>query len=255
MNATKMKFTLPISMLVPLLLIAGCGNGAARSPGRAGSEFEELRGPDLSRARRLYAEGKREEGAAVLRSLAADSDWSVRSQAIRAIGEVRDADLLPVVHEALRDERLEVRESAGRVLVSLGNASSRAPLRNALSDPDGIVRSHSAEALLRIGGIEELGRIAELLENDTDPTARATIARALGSMRDPAVVPVLIGALDDENPMVRGEAAEAIGATGLAAGRAALENAATNDPDPGVRQRAAAALQRLDGADGDSDRR
>lgn len=233
------------AILLPLIA-AGCGNRAAGPSQRAGTEFEQLRGPDIARARQLYAEKRENEGAAILRALVSNPDWNVRSHAIRAIGEVRDRTLLPEVHAALRDDRLEVRESAGRIMAWMGDSSSRGPLRAALSDREGIVRSHAAAALIAIGGVDELDAVREIVENDADPTARAATARILGELRDPAVLPVLVGALDDESAMVRGEAADAIGAAGFPDGRRALETLTRNDPDPGVRERAAAALRLLD---------
>jgi HEAT repeat protein len=233
--------------LVALLFVAACGNGAGGSPRGAGGEFEQRRGADVERARQLYADGRKQEGAAILRDLAANDNWNVRSDAIRTIGAVQDRDLLPVVHTALQDKSPEVRESAGRVLISLGDRSSLAPLHEALSDQTFIVRMHAAEALLTIAGVEELGTVRDLIEKDSDPTVRAHAARVLAGVRDPAVVPILISALGDESAMVRGEAADSLGAVGFASGRAALEKAAKSDPDAGVRDRAAAALQRISG--------
>jgi HEAT repeat protein len=132
----------------------------------------------------------------------------------------------------------------------MGDASSREPLHRALSDPEGIVRSHAAAALVRIGGIEELPTLRSLVENDTDPTVRASTVRVLGEMHDERMVSLLITALHDESVMVRGEAADALGATGGARARAALETAARSDPDPGVRERAGAALRHIDPAHG-----
>ncbi len=241
-----MKLTVCASILAALAAVAGCRNGAPGPAAPARSEYEQLRGPDIARARELYRQGKTAEGAALLRELARDPDWSVRSTAIRAIGDVRDPQLLPVVHGALDDERLEVRESAGRILAWMGDASSREPLHRALGDREGIVRSHAAAALARIGGIDEIPALASLVQNDPDPTARASTVRVLGEIHAPAAVTVLIAALHDESAMVRGEAADALGASGDARARAALTAAAGSDPDPGVRERAGAALRRLD---------
>lgn len=133
-----------------------------------------------------------------------------RSLAIRRIGESGDKSQLPAVHAALDDENLEVRESAARVLIAMGDASSVPHLREALSDREGIVRSHAAEALLRIGGVSELPAAARLIETDPDPTARAATVRVVGELDDPAVIPILERALDDDSPIVRTEASTAL---------------------------------------------
>lgn len=235
------------SGLIPiaLLLAAGCGDGATAPPRQPATEYEAQRGADLSRAKELYRAGKDAEGAAILRELASHEDWNVRSRAIVAIGDVRDAGLLPVLHRALSDSNLEVRESTSRVLQWMGDSTSLEPLRKALRDPEGIIRSHAAEALARIGGASQLQALEQVLRNDEDPTVRALTASALGQIGDPAVVPPLVAALDDASVPVRSRAAEALGEAGFASAREALEKAASGDPDEGVRSTAAAALRRL----------
>lgn len=232
--------------LLGAALVVCCRGGAATPPGEAKSEFEQLHGPDLAEAKRLYSQGETERGAAILRKLAGDADWNVRSNAVHTIGEVRDRALLPEVYGALKDARLEVRERASRILQWMGDRSSIAPLREALSDPEGIVRSNSAEALARIGGVEELATLQRVLKEDPDPGVRALTANALGQMHDAAVVPLLVAALGDASALVRARAAEALGETGMEGGRAALEEVAASDPDDGVRATAKAALRRLD---------
>lgn len=237
-----------LSTQVLLILVMACGNGAAGSAQQQHPEYQRLRGSDVSRAQQLYRDGKKKEGAALLRELAKDPNWEVRSNAVRVIGEVRDQELLPEVHALLGDQQMEVRESASRVLTLIGDSSSRAPLRKALSDAAAPVRSHAAEALIMLGGVEDLPALGQLLEKDVEPSVRAIVAMSLGSVHDPAVVPVLVAALDDESAIVRGEAAGAIGAVGDASGRPALEKIASSDPDSSVRERAALALQALQAA-------
>jgi HEAT repeat protein len=238
-----------IASMVFLMFVTGCGDGTSRSRDEPVGEFELLRGPEISQARQLYREGKRVEGAAILRELIAHENWTVRSHAIRAIGDAGDQDLLSEVHGALEDNRLEVRESASRVLQHLGNRSSLKPLRRALSDTEGIVRSNSAEALARIGGAKELANLEPLLTRDEDPGVRAMTATALGLIHDPVVVPLLMAALADESTMVRARAAESLGDIGDERSRAALVKLATSDPDSGIRASASAALRRLDNAE------
>jgi HEAT repeat protein len=234
------------AVVTTMLFCARCGNGTALPPSERGGQSAALHGRDLSRAKELYREGKRAEGAAILRDLIRNPDWSVRSQAVRTAGEVAGRELLPDIQAALRDERLEVRESAARVLIDLGDATSREPLQQALRDPAGIVRTHAAAALLRILGAEALDIVAPIATQDDDPTARAATVRAIGELHHAAAVPVLTRSLGDSSAMVRGEAADALGANGVIEAREALERAAAGDPDPSVRTRARAALQRLE---------
>jgi HEAT repeat protein len=228
-----------------VLLLLACGNGSAGSAQQPNPEYQRLRGSDVNRAQQLYRDGKKKEGADLLRQLATDDNWEVRSNAVRTIGQVRDQDLLPEVHALLADPQMEVRESAGRVLTLMANSSSREALHKALSDPSGAVRARAAEALITLAEVKDLPLLAPLLEKDEDTDVRALLAMSLGGFRDPAVVPLLVGALDDESAIVRGEAVGALGAVGDPSGRPALEKAASSDPDTSVRDRAAAALAQL----------
>lgn len=67
-------------------------------------------------------------------------------------------------------------------------------------------------------------------------------AVAAGNARDPVLVPALVGALADPEPLVRGHAAWALGQIGGPAARAALAAARTTEADPSVRAEIAAAL-------------
>ena len=67
-------------------------------------------------------------------------------------------------------------------------------------------------------------------------------AVALGNQGDPEAVPVLIAALNDPEPLVRGHAAWALGKIGGGKARAALEKRRRSDPDTKVRAEIEAAL-------------
>ncbi len=69
---------------------------------------------------------------------------------------------------------------------------------------------------------------------------------ALGNLGDPAAIPALIVALGDEEPLVRGHAAWALGRLGGGEARAALEAALASDAEPSVRAEARQALDMLD---------
>ncbi|MFH1570936.1 MAG: HEAT repeat domain-containing protein, partial [Gemmatimonadota bacterium] len=69
-------------------------------------------------------------------------------------------------------------------------------------------------------------------------------AVALGNSGDPAAVPALVQALQDEEPLVRGHAAWALGQLGGEAARRALERAAAAEGDGEVREEIARARGR-----------
>ncbi len=68
------------------------------------------------------------------------------------------------------------------------------------------------------------------------------VAVALGNARDPIAVPALARALGDEEPLVRGHAAWALGQIGGRTPRAALERALPHEPEEAVAEEIKAAL-------------
>lgn len=65
---------------------------------------------------------------------------------------------------------------------------------------------------------------------------------ALGNIGDPRAVPALVGALHDDEPLVRGHAAWALGQIGGEPAEQALREAMTREPDAGVQQEIRCAL-------------
>ncbi|MHC5019967.1 MAG: tRNA epoxyqueuosine(34) reductase QueG [Planctomycetota bacterium] len=74
---------------------------------------------------------------------------------------------------------------------------------------------------------------------------RRNAAVALGNTGGPAAVPPLVAALQDDDPLVRGHAAWALGRLGGDAARAALEARAAIEPDGWVREELTLALAAL----------
>lgn len=72
------------------------------------------------------------------------------------------------------------------------------------------------------------------------------VAVALGNSGEPVVLPALRTALHDEEPLIRGHAAWAIGQLGQEAGREALAQRRTQEEDPWVREEIGAAVARLE---------
>jgi epoxyqueuosine reductase len=69
------------------------------------------------------------------------------------------------------------------------------------------------------------------------------VAVALGNWGSPEAVPALLGALSDEEPLVRGHAAWALGRIGTEAARQALTGRAEVEEDGWVREELALAIQ------------
>ncbi len=117
-----------------------------------------------------------------------------------------------------------------------GGASS-APLGDDVARPD-------LHALLRLRG-RAFRRVRQTAMGWRGPAVlRRNAAVALGNGLDRADVPALIGALgEDGSALVRAHAAWALGRIGSPRAYAALRAAASEEPDPSVRDEIAAALE------------
>ncbi len=172
---------------------------------------------------------------AVLRDALQDPSEQVRQSVVafiaRVEGELRDE----LVRRALRDEspavlvtavgavqsgtgqeavaRLErllttsehpeVREAAANMLGKVGSESSISALATGLNDAVENVRWFAVEGLRKLGAVQAVLRISELLEKDPSARVREIAAAALGEFRQPGGVPALIAALDDPSERVR----------------------------------------------------
>lgn len=110
----------------------------------------------------------------------------------------------------------------------------------------------SGRAELDLAGLLGLGREEYVESFRGSPMKRAKLsglkrnaAVAMGHRRDARYVPALRWALEDEDAVVRGQAAWALGRIGGEGARAALEEALARETDPGVRAELSAARARL----------
>ncbi len=148
------------------------------------------------------------------------------------------------------DGDTSVREVAAATLVEAGSAAASAlPIaRSGLDDTSPIVRVYAAAIVARVG--DPAAAMPVLLDGlkAHDAMVRAESAGLLGDTArlDNRSIPALIGALGDEERIVRLAAADALGVIGHAA-RAAIDPLwrLIHDPDDEVREHALGALRRI----------
>jgi HEAT repeat protein len=177
-----------------------------------------------------------------------------RGRACVALGEIGPGakDAVPALAERVRDDPdARVRAVAALALGKIGPpAHTAAPaLGIALKNENPRVRAAAALALGAIGPCEEVRKecprlVLALLDGSSEAREAATL-----SLRElaPLVVPPLTQGLDHEDRTIRAFAAFALGKIGPKARDAlpALREAATDDPDPRVRQAARQAVKQI----------
>lgn len=164
-------------------------------------------------------------------ALADRSAGDDRQRAAWLLGRLGRAGALAPLQAALADDDAGLRAEAARALGSLAHAAAIDPLARALRhDLDTNVRAAAAWALGLIGdagGIDPL--LAALDDGDEDPAVRGHAAEALTGPRDSRVIPHLIAGLADRSPEVRYWCAFAAGELGAIEALPALEHLAATD--------------------------
>lgn len=150
---------------------------------------------------------------------------------------------------ALHDPDEDVREEAEDALRDGPASESRlASLRERAVNP----KSSLDEQLLALDALQRakapssdiVASMADLAQNTQDPEQRLKIFRAFDNLDDPATKAPLVHGLQDPNPMVREEAADALSRYSKdPTVREWLQYVANNDVDPTVRREALQALQ------------
>lgn len=115
-----------------------------------------------------------------------------------------------------------------------------------LDNPDYVVRTRVACILVDFGGEDKVAHIAKILKNDENELVRHEAAFALGQMSYSSAIPPLIDAtLNDSSMFVRHEAAIALGVVGSKEAKESLQKA-LNDPEQPVVESAVVALSNIE---------
>ena len=171
----------------------------------------------------------------------------VRGQATEVLGKI-GLEAVPALIKALKDGDKIVRSSTAEALIKIGpEAKAAVPaLIETLNDKDGYVRRRAADALGKIGSGAKAA-VPALIETlkDEDEWVRALTAEALGKIAPEAksVVPALIETLNDEDGLVRWRAALTLGKIVSIAGPVLIE--ALKDEAKYVRQTIVDALEKI----------
>jgi HEAT repeat protein len=115
-----------------------------------------------------------------------------------------------------------------------------------LDHPDYVVRTRATCILVDFGGEDKVKHVAKVLKNDDNELVRHEAAFSLGQMCYSSAVPPLIDAtLNDPSMFVRHEAAIALGVVGNKEAKETLQKA-LDDPDKPVVESAIVALSNIE---------
>ncbi|HVO72095.1 MAG TPA: HEAT repeat domain-containing protein [Aggregatilineaceae bacterium] len=145
--------------------------------------------------------------AAMLRS----EHLLVRYQAARLLAERGDREARLILQDILTAGEVPSRASVARHLHRLSWFSAEPLLRQALADPEEVVREAAVYALCEVRELDAFALLADALLEETD-LVRAAAAFGLRNCQDSAAVPVLAAVLRADDPEVRVQGLEALSA-------------------------------------------
>jgi HEAT repeat protein len=181
--------------------------------------------------------------AATFKQDLVNGDATAVRNAADFLGASSTFDSLPQLRQAIKRTNLSVDAKLAIInaVDKLGNLGGNGVLTVAMADADATVRWNAAKAWRDIRGQKDAAPVAALLA-DSDARVRAEAATVVGGFRFAGAVSVLENLVTtDANPMVRKNAAWALGRIGASSSRAALTTA-SNDSSSFVRLAAKAAL-------------
>jgi HEAT repeat protein len=152
-----------------------------------------------------------------------------RAGAAAALGRIGGEAATTALGKQVEDPDPRVRRALAQALGQIGDPTTAVELVPMLDDADPDVRRAAAHALGYIGSPGTAVPLAEVLARRDQPLlVRRSLAAALASAAHPDAQPVLLAALADPDPQVRGYAARALGHIG---NEAAYERLAELLPD------------------------
>lgn len=125
-----------------------------------------------------------------------DKNWGVRA--------------LKKLEEALQSQHTDVREAAANALGKTASPDAIPMLREALNDKAENVRWFAVEGLRKLNAVDAVPQLCNLATADKSPLVREIVVKTLGEMGQPAAIPSLRNALEDDNQRVRESAVSAI---------------------------------------------
>ncbi|AOX03279.1 hypothetical protein BJP34_30995 [Moorena producens PAL-8-15-08-1] len=141
-------------------------------------------------------------------------EYSVRSLAASALGEIGTEATIDPLIKLLDDENSWVGSRAADALGEIGTEVAIYPLIKLLDDENSWVRRSAAKALGKIGTEATIDPLIKCLDNE-DYSLRIIAAKSLGKIGTEVVIEPLIKYLNDYNSSVRGSAAYALGKIGI----------------------------------------
>jgi HEAT repeat protein len=222
----------------------------------------------------VLGEMRNSEAVPCLSNCLRDQHWEVRCAAAAALALLGERSTIPLLVQGLRDVDPDMRVAAAEALAKVADAESIEPLIAAYLDPETNVRQAALRALVRVDyrwhrnarAYQSLPSLKRALRSQDYAVRNAAteLMERIFSIRRPSLrsstgdpevdrcthaVDLLITCLWDDDPLLRGAAAEGLGTLRSSRARDALKVAAT-DSHQWVQQAATRALDLVENSRG-----
>lgn len=180
--------------------------------------IEQLRSEDTKRlgvglrtARELPGRQVTEALAEELQRLDADR----RPLLLLALADRKDDAVLPVVHQAAQDGQKELRLTAIKLLIHLGDVSCVPVLLKAATEGDAGLEQAAKETLVRLAGKEVDADLLGRMDSAQGKLQQVLIELA-GQRQINAALPLVVSSLQQDDTQIRGTAIKTVGIIGQA---------------------------------------
>ena len=191
-------------LFMGLISVAGCTSGLEKAIGNLKNDDPSIRYLAVGELQEL------DDGRTIPHLLTAlhDEDSRVVRRAIAVLGERGDAQAIYPLIERLEDQNPLVWMSVSNALTKIGLPAVE-PLISLLNHENPELVKRAAFILGAVGTRQAADPLMKLLRHPSI-AVRMTAATALGRVKVIRSIPILIGALEDEDPRVQYEAAKAL---------------------------------------------
>jgi HEAT repeat protein len=134
----------------------------------------------------------------------------VLTNVIKSIDKNWGVRVMKKLEDALQSQHTDVREAAANALGKIASPDAIPILRGALNDKAENVRWFAVEGLRKLNAVEAVPQLCNLATTGQSPLVREIVVKTLGEMGQPAAIPALRDALEDDNQRVQESAVSAL---------------------------------------------
>jgi cyclophilin family peptidyl-prolyl cis-trans isomerase len=196
---------------------AARGLGAIKDTSSVDALVALLSGANVSRevvvsaVRALAAIGDAKAGAPIAKLVLDTRDPNIRLEGVRALGTLRAPEGLNVVQDLMSDPWPTLRAEALRAAAAIDQESFLLVLSGMDPDPQWVVRAALVDVLATLPSQLGLERVRSMLK-DEDRRVVPSVLRALQRLKAPDAADIALAQLKEPDYVVRGAAADVIGA-------------------------------------------